>query len=67
MYKATELDIKRATEIVKEVYAKYDKTLSIKHLNTIVIDIMETSYSIGGDYSDECIRSIAKSFVLKEL
>ncbi len=52
----TDEDIKRCSEIVKNVI---EQDLSSEQLKELTIQIMDTSLNIGGDYGDGTIEQIA--------
>ncbi len=60
-------DIERCKKIIKEELLKKNKILNHISLDEITIKIMNISYSKGGDYSEEIIRSFAKVYIDKFL
>ena len=56
-------DIERCKIIIKEELLKKNKILSHTSLDEITIEIMNISYSKGGDYSEEIIRSFATVYI----
>lgn len=60
---ANQNDILRCTEIVRKVLTINNLNVSDGVLNKIVIDVMEISYSKGGDYSDFIIQSFAETYI----
>ncbi|MEG0979909.1 MAG: hypothetical protein RSE39_07755 [Oscillospiraceae bacterium] len=56
-------DIKRCTKIVEEELVKNNVNVNDETLNKITLDIMNISYSKGGDYSDNIIQSFAETYV----
>lgn len=56
-------DIERCKKIVKEEILKKNKELNGISLEEITIDIMNISYSKGGDYSEDIIRSFAMVYI----
>jgi len=60
-------DINRCTEIVKNELIRCNVNVSEEILNKITGDIMDISYSKGGDYSDKIIQSFAETYVEKQL
>lgn len=56
-------DIMRCTEIVRKELLKYNVDVNDETLNKITVDIMNISYSKGGDYSNMIIQSFAETYV----
>lgn len=56
-------DINRCEGIVKKELLKNSVDVNKETLNKITLDIMNISYSKGGDYSDEVIQSFAETYV----
>lgn len=50
-------------EIVRTTIALEKIELSDEDLTTLTKEIMDTSLSIGGDFSTDCIRNIAVQYV----
>ena len=63
MVYANQNDIDRCKKIVKEEKVKKNKDLKTISLEKVTIDIMNISYSKGGNYSDEMIRSFSKVYI----
>ena len=59
----TSNDMDRCKKIVKEELIKKNKDLKTISLEEVTIDIMNISYSKGGDYSEVVIRSFAKVYI----
>ncbi len=55
--------IERCKKIVKEELLKKNKNLNNISLDKITIEIMNISYSKGGDYSEDIIRSFAMVYI----
>ncbi len=62
MYKPTEIDKNNCIQIIKEILNIDDELECEKYADII----FRTTYSIGGDYSKETLRSIAE-IVLKDV
>lgn len=60
---ADQNDIFRCTEIIRKELKKNNINVNDDILNKIAIDVMEISYSIGGDYSNSVIQSIAETYI----
>lgn len=56
-------DISRCTEIVKNELTKNNIDVDEVAINKITLDIMNISYSKGGDYSNDIIQSFAETYV----
>lgn len=56
-------DIRNCTEIVKKELLKNNVNVSDDILNKITLDVMNISYSKGGDYSNKVIQSFAETYV----
>ena len=56
-------DIRNCTEIVKKELLKNNVNVNDDILNKITLDVMNISYSKGGDYSDKIIQSFAETYV----
>jgi hypothetical protein len=68
MLYATEMDIIRCQGIVKEKLQK--KNISCKDnrvIKDITIDIMNISYSKGGDYSNLVIETFTESYIERKM
>ena len=63
MVYANSNDIERCKKIIKEELLKKNKILNHASLDEITIEIMNISYSKGGDYSEEIIRSFATVYI----
>lgn len=59
----SESDFDRCLEIVTQTMKVDGKRLTDLELKLLTEDIMETSVSIGGDYSTECIREILINYI----
>ncbi len=62
MYKPTEIEKNNCIQIVKEILKIDDDDECEKYVDSI----FRTTYSIGGDYSKETLRSVAE-IVLKDV
>ncbi len=60
---ADQNDIVRCTEIVLKELTMNNINVSDDVLNRIVFDVMEISYSKGGDYSDFVIQSFTETYI----
>ncbi len=60
-------DINRCTEIVSKELLKNNVNVNEEVLNEITLDVMNISYSKGGDYSVKIIQSFAETYVEKRL
>lgn len=60
---AEQKDIFRCTEIVRDELTKKNIKVDEEVLNKITVDIMNISYSKGGDYSNVIIRSFAETYI----
>lgn len=60
---ADQNDILRCTEIVRKELTMNNINVSDDVLNRIVFDVMEISYSKGGDYSDFVIQSFTETYI----
>lgn len=60
---ANQKDILRCTEIVRKELLKNNVNFNDGILNKITIDVMNISYSKGGDYSDLVIQRFAETYV----
>ncbi len=58
-------DIRNCTEVVRKELLKHNVTVNDEILNKITLDVMNISYSKGGDYSDKIIQSFAETYVEK--
>lgn len=56
-------DIRNCTEIVKKELLKNKVNVNDDILNKITLDVMNISYSKGGDYSEKIIQSFAETYV----
>lgn len=56
-------DIERCKKIIKDELLKKNKNLNNISLDKITIEIMNISYSKGGDYSEDIIRSFAMVYI----
>ena len=56
-------DIDRCIIIVKHELNKRNIIVSENVLKEMTIDIMNISYSKGGDYSNEIVKSFARTYV----
>ncbi|MGB8454719.1 MAG: hypothetical protein WCD89_20615 [Anaerocolumna sp.] len=65
MIYANSNDIIRCTEIVRKELLKNNVNVNEEVLNKITLDVMNISYSKGGDYSDKIIQSFAETYVEK--
>ena len=63
MYYANSDDIAKCKEIVREELRKANKEMDDAFLGKVTSDIMNISYSKGGDYSEEIIRSFAMLYI----
>jgi len=63
MLYAQEKDIERCMKIVESELAKGNVVVDGKTLKEITIDIMNISYSKGGGYSNDIIKSFAETYV----
>lgn len=59
-------DIDRCIIIVKHELNKRNIIVSENVLKEMTIDIMNISYSKGGDYSNEIVQSFARTYVEEE-
>lgn len=62
MYKPTEIEKKNCIQIIKEILKMDDDFECEKYVD----NIFRTTYSIGGDYSKETLKSVAE-IVLKDI
>jgi hypothetical protein len=60
---ANEKDISRCMVIVRTLLKHHKVEVGEDNLRRITIEIMNISYSTGGDYSDDIIKSYAESYV----
>lgn len=60
---ASKEDVSRCTLIVKEQLGKRGVGVADDIFKKITEDIMNISYSKGGDYSDKIIRSFAETYI----
>ena len=58
-------DVDRCAEIVRAELEKRDGKINNDILNKITEDIMNISYSKGGDYSDTIIQRYAETYIEK--
>lgn len=56
-------NIRNCTEIVRKELLKRDVNVNDEILNKITLEVMNISYSKGGDYSEEIIQSFAETYV----
>lgn len=56
-------DVERCMGIVKELLTKENVSVDYNTLKEITVDIMNISYSKGGDYSDKIISSYAETYI----
>lgn len=56
-------DVSRCIEIVRKKLAERNVSVNEEVLKKITEDIMNISYSKGGDYSDGIIRSFAEVYI----
>jgi len=61
MYKPTEMEKKECIKIIKDILESENDLECKKYMD----DIFDIAYSIGGDYGEKTLRSIAE-IVLKE-
>jgi hypothetical protein len=59
---ATDQDLKRCINIIEDYIEELTLSLSKDQTQAITIDIMNISYSHGGDYSDEIIHKYTESY-----
>lgn len=59
----SEQDFERCLDIVTATMKVDGKKLSDLELKLLTRDVMDTSVSIGGDYSTECIREILINYI----
>ena len=64
---ATNDDIVRCTDIVKNELAKIQVNMSYDRLHKIALEIMGISYAHGGDYSNNIIEKYAKVYVKRNM
>ena len=62
MIYSTEQDKKRVTEIVQAELSQRRMIIDENYIRQIVEDIMNISYSIGGDYSRSVITKITTTY-----
>ena len=55
--------IKRCKNVIEEELLKNNKILDDTSLDKVTTEIMNISYSKGGDYSEEVIRKIAIVYI----
>ncbi|WMJ23166.1 hypothetical protein RBG61_00480 [Paludicola sp. MB14-C6] len=60
---ANQNDIIRCSEIVRKELTKNNIAVNDNVVNKIAIDVMDISYSKGGDYSDSVIQSFAETYI----
>lgn len=60
---ASKEDVSKCTWIVKEQLGKRGVGVADDIFKKITEDIMNISYSKGGDYSDKIIRSFAETYI----
>lgn len=65
MHKATEEDKIRTRKIISEEYRNINPNMTDKELDERVIDVLDTSYSIGGGYDVYTIREIIQALIEK--
>jgi len=63
----TEEDIKRCYKIVNNELRKHNIVLDEEVIKKITTDIMNISYSKGGDYSNDVIQSFAEAYIADRL
>jgi hypothetical protein len=63
MYKATKEDIELSKRIIKEELNKCNKIISDDKCESIVTEVLNISYSIGGGYDEDTIRKIAQAYI----
>ena len=63
---ADQKDILRCTKIIRDELNKKNINVDEKILNKITVDIMNISYSKGGDYSNDIIRSFTETYIEEE-
>lgn len=56
-------DIRNCTEIVREELLKINVNVNDEILNMITTDVINISYSKGGDSSDQIIKSFAETYM----
>jgi hypothetical protein len=56
-------DFRHCTEIVKKELLKNNVNVDDDFINKITLDVMNISYSKGGDYSDKIIHRFAETYV----
>ena len=67
MIYATDEDVNRCLSIVKEELDKQGLKLESSKILEVTKDIMNISYSKGGDYSEKTISSFAETYIEEEL
>lgn len=60
---ANQNDILRCYEIIKKELLKNNINVCDDILNKLVFDVMEITYSKGGDYSDFTVQSFAETYI----
>lgn len=58
-----EEDFERCLKLVTETMKVDGQHLTALELKLLTQDVMDTSVSIGGDYSNECIREILLDYI----
>jgi hypothetical protein len=63
MIYADDEDIKRCFKIINNELKKQNVVLNEELIKKITIDVMNISYSKGGDYSNDVIKSFAEVYI----
>ena len=60
---ATTEDLQKCMVIVREILDNQAITINEEHCQAIALEVMGISYTKGGNYSSESIKSFAKSYL----
>ena len=60
---ATTEDLRKSMVIVREILDNKAITINDEQCQAIALEVMGISYSKGGDYSSEIIKSFAESYL----
>ena len=67
MYKASKKEIEFTNKIIKEEMDKNNIDITNIDFDTVVMKILDISYSIGGGYEENTIRQIIDSMIKRNI
>ena len=67
MYKASKKEIELTNKIIKEEMDKNNIDITNVDFDTVIMKILDISYSIGGGYEENTIRQIIDSMIKRNI